>query len=429
MRWETLPDYFSKPLETITGHFTSADQVLVFRILQFMRLLGQRLGLPAGFFSPEPAMLRALNNGVDLSGRPEFADFVALSLPLVDDPNVDVELLFYPRFDPAQSEYSGIAMGARFGASINIPLGEQYRLALKLSASAADGLGVSLDRDGSFHACGALLSGNPEQLLATTEFGARIAFEHIRSDEAPKFLDVGIPGGRFEIASASFAVAVERQAAFRVLTETDLRGGKIILKSDSADGFLAKLLPKDGIEAEFDLGFGIASDAGLYFKGTSGLEIKVPLHLQLGPIEIINISVGVRFKPTSIPITVATSLSAKLGPLAAVVENIGIRRDLTTPPDHDGNLGPLNLGARLQAAERRRPAHRAGVVKGGGYPLLRLDEGEYAGALELTFAGLPQPQGDRHHHHEDARRQQGLLAADHHHRRVQPGSSSASASP
>ena len=87
-----------------------------------------------------------------------------------------------------------------------------------------------------------------------------------------------------------------------------------------------------------------------------------------------------------IPIELGATIKGELGPLQAVVEDIGLRLDLTFPPNRDGNLGVANLALGFKPPNGVGLSIDAGVVKGGGYLFLDPDAGEYAGAIELTVA-------------------------------------------
>ena len=136
----------------------------------------------------------------------------------------------------------------------------------------------------------------------------------------------------------------------------------------------------------------------MYFGGSGGLEISLPTHITLGPIEIVAATLAVGSSDGVIPIELGATIKGDLGPLKAVVENIGLRATLTFPPNRDGNLGPANLALGFKPPNGVGLSIDAGVVKGGGYLFFDPDKGEYAGALELTIADFLSAQGDRPDH-------------------------------
>lgn len=177
---------------------------------------------------------------------------------------------------------------------------------------------------------------------------------------------------------------------FEVFTELVLEAGKIVVKPgpNERDGFLAQLLPGDGLQVELDLAVGFSTTQGIYFGGSGGLEIALPAHIQLGPIEILSALLAVRFQDGGIPVELAATITGDLSVLKATVENIGLRATFTFPNDRKGNLGPVNLALGFRPPNGVGLVVDAGVVKGGGYLYLDFEKGEYAGALELTFSGF-----------------------------------------
>src|SRR5262249_50863932 len=86
-----------------------------------------------------------------------------------------------------------------------------------------------------------------------------------------------------------------------------------------------------------------------------------------------------------IPVELAATIKGNLGPLQAVVENVGLRAIFSFPPQ-GGNLGPLNLGFAFRPPNGVGLSLDASVVKGGGYLYFDFDNEEYAGTLELKLA-------------------------------------------
>ncbi|MFY0539278.1 hypothetical protein [Nannocystis pusilla] len=69
---------------------------------------------------------------------------------------------------------------------------------------------------------------------------------------------------------------------------------------------MGQILSGVHVESQFDLGFTASSKHGITFTGSSALEIKLPLHLALGPVELnaLTFSVGVKgnqSRPASAP--------------------------------------------------------------------------------------------------------------------------------
>jgi hypothetical protein len=209
---------------------------------------------------------------------------------------------------------------------------------------------------------------------------------------AEPFVVLGQAGGsRLEFGQlaigggASFAVDGAGTATASPIADGGITGGRLVIDASQGDGFLTTLLGGGRIESTFDVGFGYAADTGLRFHGSGTLEIQIPVHVQLGPIDIQSIYLVARLGERTVPIELSAGFSAKLGPLQASVDRLGAIADLGFPAG-GGNLGPASLAFRFKPPNGVGLAVDAGVVKGGGYLYIDTDRGEYAGALELTFA-------------------------------------------
>jgi hypothetical protein len=170
--------------------------------------------------------------------------------------------------------------------------------------------------------------------------------------------------------------------------EGRFEGGRLHVGMDDADGFLGQLLSGVSLDADFDLGFGWTTGGGIYFTGSGVLEILLPAHISLGPINVDGLTLTVGMQGGTFPIGLAANISALLGPLAAAVEQVGAEIRLSFPADHSGNLGVMNAEFAFKPPKGVGLAVDAGVVKGGGYLYFDFDKEEYAGALELSIANF-----------------------------------------
>lgn len=176
------------------------------------------------------------------------------------------------------------------------------------------------------------------------------------------------------------------QGEFSVLGE--IKKGKIVIGMEGADGFLATLLAGLKVESDFDLGVGFSTKEGIFFVGSSTLDIQVPLHVALGPVELNALTIGIGLGASEFPIGLGIDLKAMLGPLQAVIEQMGLTATLRLSPNRDGNLGPVDFALGFKPPKGAGLSIDAGVVRGGGYLFLDYEKGEYAGALELSLAEI-----------------------------------------
>jgi Family of unknown function (DUF6603) len=204
---------------------------------------------------------------------------------------------------------------------------------------------------------------------------------------------IGSPdGSRLRMASLALRVGgrLVSGGGHDLYAETEWIGAGLVIRPEpgEADSFLASLLPTDGAELDFNVTLGISTSQGVYFAGGGGLEITLPAHVQLGPVEIQSALLAVRPAAGAVPVTLAATVKGELGVVKAVVENVGLIATFTFPDDGNGNLGPIDLALAFRPPNGVGIAIDAGVMKGGGYLFFDQARGEYAGALELSAGFL-----------------------------------------
>jgi hypothetical protein len=184
-------------------------------------------------------------------------------------------------------------------------------------------------------------------------------------------------------AGASTAAGVN----FNPLIFVNVEALTLLLGSDDADSFIGSLLSSAKITGSFDLGLEWQADTGLRVKASGGIEVALPIHKQLGPIDLETLYVALRIKPdATLSLELSAALSGVLGPLTAAVDRIGITLDAKFVEGTDAKFGPFDLNLGFKPPNGIGLAIDAGVVKGGGYIYLDFDKGEYAGLLELTVS-------------------------------------------
>ncbi len=207
-------------------------------------------------------------------------------------------------------------------------------------------------------------------------------------DNAPTIL-LGSPTSsrlQFQKIGGGGGVRISGDGTADLFAELELKGLEFRLDTSESDGFISTIVPGNGIGFSTDLAVGVSNRQGIYFRGTSNLEIALPVHVQLGPIEIQGLTIAATPRNGALPITLGATLKGTLGPLTAIVENVGLTATFAFPPDHDGNLGPIDLRLGFKPPNGIGLSLDAGIVRGGGYLYVDAERGEYAGALELMFA-------------------------------------------
>ncbi|HEX4949098.1 MAG TPA: DUF6603 domain-containing protein [Blastocatellia bacterium] len=190
-------------------------------------------------------------------------------------------------------------------------------------------------------------------------------------------------------AGAGFAWnAGSNRAEGTLKISAEIKGGKIVISLAGADGFLGKILAGFGLESEFDLGLGFSTKEGIFFFGSAALEIQLPLHVTLGPVDLSALTISVGVQGSKFPVGLSLNIKASLGPLLALVEQIGMQAELSFPANGKGNAGPVDVGLGFKPPKGIGLSLDVGVVKGGGYLYFDFEREEYAGALELVFSGF-----------------------------------------
>jgi hypothetical protein len=163
-----------------------------------------------------------------------------------------------------------------------------------------------------------------------------------------------------------------------------VKGGKVIIDTTDADGFLADVLSGVNVQAGFDFAATWRADTGLHVTGGAQLEIDLPLHLDLGPVTlpILYLIGGVANDAITLEVSVALGLT--LGPFEISVDRVGMLGTVTFP-QQGGNLGPANLQLGFKPPNGLGIAVDAGLVAGGGYLSFDPSKGQYAGILQLSL--------------------------------------------
>jgi hypothetical protein len=103
---------------------------------------------------------------------------------------------------------------------------------------------------------------------------------------------LSIPGGSYldvDQLYLSAGAGLVATGTLDALVEVGLTGGVFSLNLSESDGFLSTILPAEGLKAHFDLAIGWTRSQGVYFRGSSALEVRLPTHCNLGPISVDNL--------------------------------------------------------------------------------------------------------------------------------------------
>jgi hypothetical protein len=211
-------------------------------------------------------------------------------------------------------------------------------------------------------------------------------------DAAHQLIVFGQTGGsRVQVDLFSFGVglnvtanAIAGTADAEPQVSLQITGGKVIIDTTDADGFLADVLSGVNVQAGFDFNATWRPDTGLHITGGAQLEIDLPLHLDLGPVTLPTLYLIGGVANDAITLEVSVALGVTLGPIDASVDRLGMLGTLTFP-QQGGNLGPANLALGFKPPNGLGIAVDAGLVTGGGYLSYDPSKGQYAGILQLSL--------------------------------------------
>ena len=385
--WEGFGDLVHDPLTFFrTGYGWGTSGFRGEDFTDALADLADAWGIDADIVQLDPLTLAQLMQGA-LS--PATAVDTVLRLPLVSSQStesyeVGVGLFLLPETAATKPGFAVMPYGSA-GIEAEIGLSETLSLVIGGKVAIDGGLGALVRPDQGLQFLVGFGPGTPSAASGTISIG-------LKAGAGEPMVLIGDPeASRFEIDGASTVggVRFHSSGAFEVYVEFAVEGARIVIKpGEDSDSFLSSLLPPEGLTIGTDLTVGFSTTQGLYFGGSGGLEIAIPAHLQLGPVEIMSALIAVKIRDGGIPIELGATIKGDLAVLKAVVENIGLTATVTFPPDQHGNLGPANIALGFKPPNGVGLSIDAGVVKGGGYLYLDFDKGEYAGALELSISNF-----------------------------------------
>jgi len=268
-----------------------------------------------------------------------------------------------------------------------IPIGDDAHIELTIDAATPVNTGLTLLPNGQI-----TFVPPPASSSISGEFTIKVIAA--RTDPPDPFILFGQTGGsRLELGKFTLATGAKltwdgNKANGDFMLEADAEQMKIVIDTTSGDGFLSKILPSTKIEGDFSIQVGVSTDRGFYFSGSSALEVRLPAHIELGPVSLEALTIAAKLDGGKIPVSIGADIKAALGPMVGVVQNMGVTATFSFPPGNSGNLGPLQFDIGFRPPNGVGLSIDTGVIKGGGFLSLDFDKGEYFGALELSFQDI-----------------------------------------
>jgi hypothetical protein len=339
------------------------------------------------------------DDGRDLDAPPRDFESIDLDLPVA--PGDPVSPAFYATEHPAFSvtlargEASELTLDLRASSSAHPGAIPGLLLAVHGALRGAIDLGawrLTVSSQGEIPAVAITASG--VALLpggATVPGGAAHArLERVAPNGAAvgPVVAIGGPGGtRLEIGAVSVDAGLHYDPARTALSlSVGATQCAFVIAPSDGDGFLASVLPADGLRATFDLGLDWSSDRGLTLRGQAGLSGDVSIGRSVAGAALQTLHLALSADAAgAVRASVSVSVSAAIGPVRASVDGIGLAGTLGFPAT-GGNLAVADLALGLQAPTGvGLSIDAAGVVTGSGFLFLDAARGTYAGGMQLTL--------------------------------------------
>lgn len=195
---------------------------------------------------------------------------------------------------------------------------------------------------------------------------------------------------KLEAQQIGFSVGVNASAGTSGVSvepsvDGQFTGGHLKIDLSDGDGFISAITGGVDINANLDFKLHWTPSSGLQVEGSSSIQIALPTHVSIGPIDVNRLYLQLGLQNGSLPAELSGAFSAQLGPVTASVDRIGLNV-ITSFPSGGGNLGPADIQLAFKPPTGVGLSVDADIVSGGGFLSLDPDHGQYAGALQLQFA-------------------------------------------
>ncbi len=381
INWDHLPRYFSEPdllFDEIYGWRTDFDSAA---LLDRLAILASGMLLPGGTYPQRPTVAALLGN--------TSADLNEFRLPVFQHGEFpDIYMQFGLAFTPAEARAGDLKGLGLFPyllgtGSFTSDLGEDLELSLESSASIDAGLGIVIRHGKELE----VVTGLDSSPADAGTFSAELQLK--QREGGDEIIFVGTPDAtRLSIQGPSARVFVVKKLDSDLGFEVSLEAIRLVVAGGDGDGFLSMILGDGGVDIEAGLTIGMSLTEGFFIRGSGGLEIRLPTHINVGPLEVQEAIIGLKLPDSgALVLDAGTTIKVELGPFTAVVENMGLSTSLTFP-EGGSNLGPADLAFSFKPPTGVGLSLDTPAVRGGGYLFFDPENEQYGGALELSIGGM-----------------------------------------
>jgi hypothetical protein len=387
IQWDDIGRLFNNPIQGFQEVYSwNAVTPLLVSALTDLTALLSGFGLDISYSVVSGDLATFVNAGSPPPDPPLAVNFDLAGLfDVPDGVSAGIQLLLRPPTAARKLAFAILPYAQLKGAT-SIPLTDTFALTIGGNANFTRGVAITFAPGTDPQASTGFLSG-AGSAPAEIDFGVTT---NPAEGDTEQVLIGTEDGTRVAVGSTSMSLGLKVLDPQRVETfvRLALDNAHVVIKPEEgeSDSFLAKILPDGGIDIAVSTAMRVSSLSGFQFEGSGGLQIKLPLHIQLGPIDIQGLAVGAKAVDRGMQFTAGATVSGSLGPLEAAVDGAGMILTVEFPDPPNGNLGPLNLAFGFKPPNGVGLAIDTGVVVGGGYLYIDTDRGQYAGALELVIA-------------------------------------------
>jgi hypothetical protein len=381
-RWEELPRIVSDPTGLParvygwgTPDFTSE------LLLQHLGALAHALGVPVAVRPAQDDVMRGYVGMPNLFPAPVGK---ALVLPFwygsVGDTPLEAALALQ-RLAPQGSALPGLILEPRLPSEVplDVPLSASAHLNIRAGTNVGELFGITVRPPGTVAVRYPLAPGTPPPAAG---IGLGITY----APPAPVALLGDPKASRIELASAAINLLAEVTGSDVALgVNAELKGLKLVIAPGDGDSFLSTVIGDKPALVDVPLTLDWTREHGIRFKGSAAFDVVLHPHLQLGPLRVDDATVKISAPsggPPVLKLEVGAGISGTLGPIAFLVQGIGLRLEVTF---QGGNAGPFDVSLGFKPPNGIGLEIDGGGFVGGGFLVLDADKGEYSGGLELLF--------------------------------------------
>jgi len=335
-----------------TGDFASR------RFLLHLEQVAASMGLPV-YFDPDPydlTVVPVLHLNSFLAIRPATGSSYAFDVELTAPALAKTLLLPFSLAGWEFEVYAGADLDAGSVFKINWDGTLEATLA-NLTADAALRVTARLPARAA----------GPDYTLLTTPFGTGLTASAVELTAAFTLHAAAVAGG-------TVTGDMSMSLAFKKLGLNVAPG--------NTDSFIGRLLGGERQKVKSDLALDWTRAGGLAVRGGKGLLPKKQVNLKLGPLQVLNLALGLDPQNDATRVVGTFGATAQVGPVRATAEDMGFAATLGYAP---GNLGPFDLRLAFQGPKGVGIAVESDLVTGGGYLYLDPEHHKYAGAASLQI--------------------------------------------